>query len=92
MIARLYDALHDPATHDVLTCATHTGSGGYTHTYFRAPSSVEDLVGARDAIAAWARIQCMAEYGLDGWTVPDLINPRDVNHWRAIFNSQTAST
>src|SRR5262249_6672607 len=56
MLARLYDALHDPATHDVLTCATDTGSGGYTHKYFRAPSSAEDLVGARDAIAAWARI------------------------------------
>ena len=23
--------------------------------------------------------QCMAEYDLDGWTVPDLINPDDVN-------------
>jgi 4-hydroxyphenylacetate 3-monooxygenase len=23
--------------------------------------------------------QCMSEYGLDGWTVPDLINPDDVN-------------
>jgi len=23
--------------------------------------------------------QCMAEYGLDGWTAPDLINPNDVN-------------
>jgi 4-hydroxyphenylacetate 3-monooxygenase len=23
--------------------------------------------------------QCMAEYDLDGWKVPDLINPTDVN-------------
>ena len=23
--------------------------------------------------------QCMAEYDLEGWTVPDLINPDDVN-------------
>lgn len=23
--------------------------------------------------------QCMAEYNLDGWTVPDLITPDDVN-------------
>ena len=23
--------------------------------------------------------QCMAEYDLDGWTAPDLINPDDVN-------------
>jgi 4-hydroxyphenylacetate 3-monooxygenase len=56
MLARLYDALHDPATHDVLTCATDTGSGGYTHKYFRAPTSADDLVGAREAIAAWARL------------------------------------
>ena len=30
MIARLYDALHDPARKDTLTIATHTGnvSGG----------------------------------------------------------------
>jgi 4-hydroxyphenylacetate 3-monooxygenase len=56
MLARLYDALHDPATHDVLTCATDTGSGGYTHKYFRAPTCADDLVGARDAIAAWARL------------------------------------
>jgi len=56
MIARLYDALHDPATHGVLTCATDTGSGGYTHKYFRAPCSAEELHGARDAIATWARL------------------------------------
>jgi 4-hydroxyphenylacetate 3-monooxygenase len=23
--------------------------------------------------------QCLQEYDLDGWTVPDLINPDDVN-------------
>src|SRR3989441_9200733 len=56
MLARLYDALHEPATQAVLTCATDTGSGGYTHKYFRAPSSADDLVAARDAIAAWARL------------------------------------
>ena len=56
MLARLYDALHDPTTRDVLTCPTDTGNGGVTHRYFRAPTSAEDLVAARDAIAAWARI------------------------------------
>src|SRR5437762_2735742 len=56
MLARLYDALHDPALQPVLTCPTDTGSGGYTHRYFRAPASAEDLVAARDAIAAWARL------------------------------------
>src|SRR5256885_9003417 len=44
------------ATREVLTCATDTGSGGYTHRYFRAPTSADDLVAARDAIAAWARL------------------------------------
>ena len=39
MIARLYDALHDPTMQDVLTTETDTGSGGYTHRYFRAPMS-----------------------------------------------------
>jgi 4-hydroxyphenylacetate 3-monooxygenase len=56
MIARLYDALHDPAHRAMLTCETDTGSGGYTHKFFRAPTSAADLVGARDAIAAWARM------------------------------------
>jgi 4-hydroxyphenylacetate 3-monooxygenase len=56
MLARLYDALHDPAQRDVLTCETDTGNGGFTHRYFRAPKSAEDLVAARDAIAAWARL------------------------------------
>jgi aromatic ring hydroxylase len=56
MLARLYDALHDPEHHAILTCPTDTGSGGYTHKYFRAPSSADDLVAARDAIAAWARM------------------------------------
>ena len=45
-VARLYDALHDPKTKDTLTCPTDTGSGGYTHRYFRVPRSREDLRGA----------------------------------------------
>lgn len=56
MVARMYDALHDPKTKDQLTCETDTGSGGYTHRFFRASRSVEELVAARDAIAAWQRI------------------------------------
>lgn len=56
MIARLYDALHDPETKEVLTCETDTGSGGYTHPFFKASRSVEDMVASRDAIAAWQRI------------------------------------
>src|ERR671939_393347 len=56
MIARLYDALHDPARQAVLTTATDTGSGGFTHPFFKAPRTREELVASRDAIAAWQRI------------------------------------
>ena len=66
-IARLYDALHrDPKHRDVLTCPTDTGSGGYTHRFFRVPRSREDLRGAQAAIAAWSRVT----YGWMGRT-PD---------------------
>jgi 4-hydroxyphenylacetate 3-monooxygenase len=56
MIARLYDALHEPATRDILTTETDTGSGGYTHKFFKGSKNAEELVGARDAIAQWARV------------------------------------
>ena len=68
MVARLYDALHAPATKAQLTCATDgetddkiddkidAGPTGYTHRFFRASRTVEELVAARDAIAAWQRI------------------------------------
>ena len=55
-VARLYDALHDPAHKDVLTVETDTGNGGFTHPFFKAPMSAEDLVRGRDAIAAWQRM------------------------------------
>ena len=55
-VARLFDALHDPAHKDVLTVETDTGNGGYTHPFFKAPMSAEDLVRGRDAIAAWQRM------------------------------------
>jgi aromatic ring hydroxylase len=66
MVARLYDALHDPATKDVLTCPTDTGSGGYTHRFFTTPHNAEDLVADQRAIAAWSRMS----YGWMGRT-PD---------------------
>ena len=56
MVARLYDALHDPDKKEVLTTPTDTGSGGFTHSYFRASTSAEELVKDRDAIAEWARM------------------------------------
>jgi 4-hydroxyphenylacetate 3-monooxygenase len=55
-IARLYDALHDAKSKPVLTAPTDTGSGGYTHKFFRAAHSRDDLVAQRDAIAHWARL------------------------------------
>ena len=56
MTARLYDALHDSQMKEVLTCPTDTGSGSYTMRFFRTARSAKDLVGDREAIAAWARI------------------------------------
>ena len=56
MTARLYDALHDSKMRGILTCPTDTGSDGHTMRFFRSARSAEDLVGDRDAIAAWARI------------------------------------
>ncbi len=56
MIARLYDALHDPKHKDILTAPTDTGGGTYTHRFYKATKNAEELVGARDAIAEWARI------------------------------------
>src|SRR3989440_10916207 len=65
-IAKLYDALHDPKHKDVLTSPTDTGSGSFTHKFFRVAQSREDLIGQREAIAAWARMS----YGWMGRT-PD---------------------
>jgi 4-hydroxyphenylacetate 3-monooxygenase len=56
MLARLYDALHAPDTQAALTCPTDTGSGGYTHRFFRASTTAEELIAARDAITLWARL------------------------------------
>jgi hypothetical protein len=55
-VALLYDALHDPKTKDVLTAPTDTGSGGYTHKFFKVARSSEEVIAQRDAIATWARI------------------------------------
>ena len=56
MIARLYDALHDPERKDRILTPTDTGNGGMTHAYFRAPTSIDDLLQGRSAIAEWARL------------------------------------
>ncbi|WP_020670894.1 4-hydroxyphenylacetate 3-hydroxylase N-terminal domain-containing protein [Amycolatopsis nigrescens] len=56
MVARLYDALHDPAQRGVLTAPTDTGSDGYTHKFFTTSRTVDDLVADQKSIAAWARM------------------------------------
>ncbi|MDQ0471788.1 4-hydroxyphenylacetate 3-hydroxylase family protein [Labrys wisconsinensis] len=63
-LARLYDALHDPARQPVLTSRTDTGSGGFTHKYFRVARSAAELVAQQGAIADWARMS----YGWMGRT------------------------
>lgn len=55
-IAKLYDALHDQKSKDVLTAPTDTGSNGYTHRFFRYARSADDLVAQRNAMAEWARL------------------------------------
>lgn len=65
-IAKLYDALHDETTKDILTAPTDTGSGGYTHRFFRYARTREDLFAQREAIAQWSRMT----YGWMGRT-PD---------------------
>jgi 4-hydroxyphenylacetate 3-monooxygenase len=39
---------------------------------------VAEMMGEAQKMKGFAE-QCMAEYNLDGWTVPDLINPGDVS-------------
>lgn len=56
MLARMYDALHDPQKSPALTAPTDTGNGGFTHKFYKVPRTAEDLVGARDAIAEWAKV------------------------------------
>jgi 4-hydroxyphenylacetate 3-monooxygenase len=55
-IAHLYDSLHDPAVNTRLVCPTDTGSEGYTHKFFITPRTVDDLLGAKEAITEWSRM------------------------------------
>ncbi len=59
-IARLYDALHDPDQQDLLLSADRNGI--LTHRFFMPSYTSDELVAARDAIAAWARLS----YGFMG--------------------------
>ena len=63
-IGRLYDALHDPASQDLMTVVDKHGIR--THRFFAPSYSAAELLAARDAIAHWARLT----YGFMGRT-PD---------------------
>ena len=56
MVARLYDALHDPRHQAALTAPTDTGTDGFTHKFFTTSRTVDDLVADQRAIATWARL------------------------------------
>jgi len=55
-LARLYDALHDPALAGRLLAPTDTGSGGLTHPFFKAARTVEELRASQEACRAWAEL------------------------------------
>jgi len=95
-LARMYDSLHDPAS-GMVTVPTDTGSGGFTHPFYRMPTSAQDLVDSRDAIAHWARMS----YGWMGRTPdykaaflgtlrsePDFYSPYEENALRWYKESQ----
>ena len=63
-VARMYDAMHDPQTRDLLTAEDHFGIR--THRFFMPSYSAADLLAAREAIAHWSRMS----YGHMGRT-PD---------------------
>ena len=59
-VARLYDALHDPDRDEVLLATDRHGIT--THKFFMPSYSSEELMAARGAIEAWARLS----YGFMG--------------------------
>ncbi len=63
-VARLYDALHDPAMQETLLTTDRFGIR--THKFFAPSYSAQELTEARNAIEAWARLS----YGWMGRT-PD---------------------
>ncbi len=63
MVARLYDALHDPKRKDKMLLPTDTGNGGMTHAFFKAPKTPAEYdrgprrdrgMGQRSPTAGWA--------------------------------------
>ena len=57
MVARLYDALHDPAITSMCSPPPPTpATAGSRMPFFKTPTSSADLIKDRDAIATWARM------------------------------------
>src|SRR6195256_1979838 len=56
MVARLYDALHDPKRKDKILLPTETGNGGMTHAFFKAPKTLDEMIAGSNAIAEWAKL------------------------------------
>src|SRR5260370_20809976 len=56
MLARMYDALHDPQKSAVLTAPTDTGNGGFTHKVYQGPRTPGNPGGAPDATAPMAKL------------------------------------
>ena len=84
-----YDAVNRVKTMKLLWDAIGTEFGGrhelYERNYGGNHEAIRDEIlavheanGLTDTYRRFAD-QCLAEYDLDGWTVPDLINPDDVN-------------
>ena len=53
MVARLYDAMHDPANRGTLAVPTDTGNGGFTHPWFKVQRTREDMRTSAAAIEHW---------------------------------------
>jgi len=84
-----YDAEQRVKLMKLLWDATGSEFGGrhelYERNYFGNHESIRfetlmvaDATGATSLYKGFAE-KCMAEYDLDGWTVPDLINPDDIS-------------
>lgn len=56
MMARLYDSMHDEAQNSKIVVPTDTGSGGFTHAFFRTPRSAAELRAGAEASREWAKI------------------------------------
>ncbi|MCB0084161.1 MAG: amino acid adenylation domain-containing protein, partial [Caldilineaceae bacterium] len=56
MVARLYDELHRPEMRQTLTCPSDLDGIAFTHPYFRASYTQDEVLASRDALVAWLRI------------------------------------